>query len=127
MDLISNSLTAIRNANLNKNKSVILPAVQKIVQLVEVLKKEGLIESYTCIDPKKIIVYLKYIGTSRKPIITNLRRISTPGRRVYVNNKDIPQLLGGLGIILLSTSKGILTNKQAKKLKIGGELLCSIW
>ena len=136
MDLISNVLTYIRNGNLSKNKSVKLPYLKTTLQLVKILNNEGFIESFTISKKSKltnpvhtdsIIVFLKYEGRNRKPILTNLKRISKPGRRIYVNSRQVPQLLGGLGILILSTSKGIITNKQALHLKIGGELLCSIW
>nr|YP_009472443.1 ribosomal protein S8 [Bryopsis sp. HV04063]ARO74120.1 ribosomal protein S8 [Bryopsis sp. HV04063] len=136
MDLISNLLTYIRNSNLSKNKSVKLPYLKTTIQLVKILKTEGFIESFTILKKNEaidelytsqIIIFLKYKGRSRKPILTNLKRISKPGRRIYVNAKQVPQLLGGLGTLILSTSKGIVTNKRARKLKIGGELLCSIW
>lgn len=136
MDLISNLLTYIRNSNLSKNKSVKLPYLKKTIQLVKILKTEGFIESFTILKkdkaiselyPQQIIIFLKYKGRTKKPILTNLKRISKPGRRIYVNAKQVPQLLGGLGTLILSTSKGIVTNKRAHKLKIGGELLCSIW
>lgn len=136
MDLISNILTYIRNGNLSKNKTVKLPYLKTTLQLVKILKMEGFIESFAIlkqeeciqeISTTQIIVFLKYEGRSRKPILTNLKRISKPGRRIYVNSKQVPQLLGGLGILILSTSQGIITNKQARQLKIGGELLCSIW
>lgn len=136
MDLISNVLTYIRNGNLSKNKSVRLPYLKTTIQLVRILKNEGFIDSFVISKKEEsseqaytdhIIVFLKYEGRNRKPILTNLKRISKPGRRIYVNSKQVPQLLGGLGILILSTSQGILTNKQARHLKIGGELLCSIW
>ena len=136
MDLISNVLTYIRNGNLSKNKSIKLPYLKTTIQLVKILKTEGFIESFSIskkeesgeqVYSDQIIVFLKYEGRNRKPILTNLKRISKPGRRIYVNAKQVPQLLGGLGILILSTSHGIITNKQAKNLKIGGELLCSIW
>nr|YP_009130454.1 30S ribosomal protein S8 [Bryopsis plumosa]AJF21958.1 ribosomal protein S8 [Codium decorticatum]CEO90984.1 30S ribosomal protein S8 [Bryopsis plumosa] len=136
MDLISNVLTYIRNGNLSKNKSVRLPYLKTTIQLVKILKNEGFIDSFVITKKEEsieqvytdhIIVFLKYEGRNRKPILTNLKRISKPGRRIYVNSKQVPQLLGGLGILILSTSQGILTNKQARNLKIGGELLCSIW
>lgn len=136
MDLISNILTYIRNSNLSKNKSVKLPYLKTTLQLVKILKTEGFIESFAILKKNEaideiythhIIIFLKYKGRNKKPILTNLKRISKPGRRIYVNAKQVPQLLGGLGTLILSTSKGIITNKRARKLKIGGELLCSIW
>nr|AYC64552.1 ribosomal protein S8 [Pseudoderbesia arbuscula] len=128
MDAISRVLTSIRNSNLSKNKSVTLPYLKTTWQLVNILKNEGFIESFSISKTNNIIiVYLKYEGKSQKPILNNLKRISKPGRRIYVNSKQVPELLGGLGILILSTSEGIITNKQARSLKIGGELLCSIW
>ncbi len=136
MDLISDVLTYIRNGNLSKNKSVRLPYLKTTLQLITILKNEGFIESFSILKKTdsnqlnhldSIIVFLKYEGRERRPILTNLKRISKPGRRVYVNSKQVPQLLGGLGVLILSTSKGIITNKQARHFKVGGELLCSIW
>nr|YP_009306251.1 ribosomal protein S8 [Derbesia sp. WEST4838]AOP19155.1 ribosomal protein S8 [Derbesia sp. WEST4838] len=126
MDIISQTLTSIRNANYCKNQFVCIPPLFINKQLASILKTEGFIESFKNID-NKLILYLKYKGHDQIPILTNLQRISTPGRRVYINSKEIPQLFGGLGIFILSTSKGIMTNKQAQKIKLGGELICSIW
>ena len=126
MDLMSDILTRIRNANLSKNSSVTLPALNKTRQLVTLLKHEGFIQSFH-VCSQNLIVYLTYKGRHKKPIITNLKSISTPGRRIYIKAKQVPQFLGGLGVLVLSTSKGIITNKQARYLKVGGELLCSIW
>lgn len=128
MDAISCALTSIKNSTINKNKSVDLPYLKTTWQLVKILKNEGFIESFSISEnSNRIIVILKYEDKYKKPLITNLKQISKPGRRVYVNWKQVPQLLGGLGILILSTSRGIITNKQARSLKIGGELLCSIW
>jgi len=127
MDLISNSLTCIRNANLCRNSTVTLPLLTKTKQLAEILQQEGFIESFTSRGHKELVIQLKYQGQNRKPILTNLKRISKPGRRVYVNHKEIPSLFGGLGVLLVSTSIGLITNKQARKLHLGGEIICSIW
>ena len=126
MDAISQSLTFIRNANCNRNRTVQLPLVSTNYQLVSLLKQEGFIESFT-IRKVGIVVQLKYKGKTKLPLLTNLKRISTPGRRVYMNQKHIPDLFGGLGLFVISSSKGLITNKQAKEYKIGGELICAIW
>ena len=126
MDVISQTLTSIRNANNSKNPYVILPYISINQTLVQILQTEGFIDSFE-IDQTQIIIHLKYMGQDQKPILTNLQRISTPGRRVYIHCNQIPQLFGGLGILLISTSSGVMTNKQAQKLKVGGELICSIW
>lgn len=126
MDIISQTLTSIRNGNRSKNMSVQIPKLGINEKLASILKNEGFINSFESVN-SVLILNLKYRGRDRIPVLTNLKRISTPGRRVYINSKEIPQLFGGLGILILSTSKGIMTNKQAQKMKIGGELLCSIW
>ncbi len=126
MDIISQTLTSIRNGNQSKNNSVKIPKLGINEKLASILKNEGFIDSFEIIN-SVLILNLKYRGRERIPVLTNLKRISTPGRRVYINSKEIPQLFGGLGILILSTSKGIMTNKQAQQMKIGGELLCSVW
>lgn len=126
MDIISQTLTSIRNANCSKNKFVHIPKLSINEELVQILKNEGFIESFESAN-SRLRLNLKYKGRDQTPVLTNLKRISTPGRRVYINYKEIPHLLGGLGILILSTSQGIITNKQAQKIKIGGELICSIW
>lgn len=125
MDLISNTLTKIRNANKTKNPTVLLPNVNKNSQIIHILQKEGFINSYSVLSPKVLQIKLKY--TDHKTVLMNLKRISKPGRRIYVKSKEIPILFGGLGIYILSTSKGLLTNKEAQHYNIGGELLCSVW
>ena len=126
MDIISQTLTSIRNGNRSKNSSVKIPKLGINEKLALILKNEGFIDSFEIMN-SVLILNLKYRGRERIPVLTNLKRISTPGRRVYINSKEIPQLFGGLGILILSTSKGIMTNKQAQQMKIGGELLCSVW
>ena len=126
MDIISQTLTSIRNGNRSKNSSVKIPKLGINEKLASILKNEGFIDSFEIMN-SVLILNLKYRGRERIPVLTNLKRISTPGRRVYINSKEIPQLFGGLGILILSTSKGIMTNKQAQQMKIGGELLCSVW
>ena len=126
MDSISNSLTLIRNANLSRHKEVILPFLKMNLQLINILKMEGFIDTFLIIN-NHLHVRLKYKGINQTPVLTNLKRLSTPGRRIYIQSKKIPQLFGGLGLIILSTSKGIISHKQAQYLNVGGELLCSIW
>ena len=126
-DKISDFLTQIRNANLNHNLSVIIVKTKMNYQILKILKQEGFIKSFSEYSSNQLKIYLKYEGRESKPIITNLKRISKPGRRIYANYKEIPSVLGGLGIIILSTSKGILTDQDARFYRIGGELLCSVW
>ena len=127
MDLISNCLTCIRNASLNKNANLSLPFSAKTEQFVKILKEEGFIHSYHAIQKTHLLIELKYKGKKKTPILTNLQKISKPGRRIYMNSKEVPTIFGGLGILVLSTSKGLITNKQASTLRIGGEVICCIW
>lgn len=126
-DTLGDTLTQIRNANLSKNSNTLIKNTKISYQLCKILKKEGFIHSFDISPSKHLILYLKYKGRDRKPILTNLRRISKPGRRIYTNYQEIPTILGGLGIMILSTSKGILTDRDARFYKVGGEILCSIW
>lgn len=126
-DTVGDFLTQIRNANLTRNFSTITLNTKTNYQISKILKEEGFIDSFTSFSSKKLILYLKYKGRQRKPILTNLKRISKPGRRIYTNCKEIPSILGGLGIVILSTSKGILTDRDARLNHVGGEILCSIW
>ena len=134
-DTISDMLTRIRNANLVKSQTVSIPFTKISQQICTILEKEGLIESFQSYLPtvsegeerENLILRLKYKGPEKKPCITNLRRISKPGLRIYTNHKDIPKILGGMGIIILSTSQGLMTDREARVRGIGGEILCSIW
>ena len=126
-DTVGDFLTQIRNANLTRNFSTITLNTKTNYQISKILKEEGFIDSFTNFSSKKLILYLKYKGRQRKPILTNLKRISKPGRRIYTNYKEIPSILGGLGIVILSTSTGILTDRDARLNHVGGEILCSIW
>nr|YP_009268252.1 Ribosomal protein S8 [Ostreobium quekettii]ANG44432.1 ribosomal protein S8 [Ostreobium sp. OS1B]SBQ76956.1 Ribosomal protein S8 [Ostreobium quekettii] len=126
-DSISDVLTQIRNANLIKSLSTLVPNTSANYQILRILQKEGFIKSFNILSKKHFIIYLKYTGRNRRPILTNMRRISKPGRRVYTSYKEIPSILGGLGIVILSTSKGILTDREARFQGVGGEVLCSIW
>jgi small subunit ribosomal protein S8 len=128
-DTISDMLTRIRNAYLAKHETVSVLNTKINRKISEILKKEGYIESFaiSANSIKTIELNLKYLGTQRKPGITNLKRLSWPGLRFYSSYKDIPTILNGMGVVILSTSKGIMTDREARANKVGGELLCSIW
>jgi len=122
-------LTRIRNANLVRHETVEVPASKIKRQIAEILKREGFIRDAEYIEDNKqgiIRIFLKY-GPNNERVITGLKRISKPGLRVYTKSNDIPRVLGGLGIAILSTSKGILTDKEARQLKVGGEVICYVW
>ncbi|HBT17911.1 MAG TPA: 30S ribosomal protein S8 [Firmicutes bacterium] len=127
-DPIADMLTRIRNANIVRSKNVEIPASNIKKELARLLKEEGYIQDFEFIDDNKqgiLRLRLKFNGQER--IITGLKRISKPGLRVYAEKDQIPKVLGGLGIAILSTSKGIMTDKIARQMGIGGEVLCYIW
>ena len=127
-DPIADLLTRIRNANMVNHQSVEIPASKLKVELVKLLKEEGYIADYKLVDKeafKVINVELKYIGN--KPVIRGLQRVSTPGLRAYSKAKNLPRVFGGLGVAIVSTSKGLLTDRKARKENIGGEVLCYIY
>ncbi len=129
-DTISDMLTRIRNANMVKHQIVQIPCTKMSLAITEILKEEGFIEdfeNYSENEKKYLLISLKYTGKSRKPVICKIERISKPGLRVYTNSKKLPRVLDDLGIAIISTSKGVMTNLKAKELGIGGEVLCSIW
>ena len=134
-DTISDMLTRIRNANLDYKTNVSLSKTKIHDNICQILEQEGFIERfYISDDSPEIIVDLKYqkstvigSGALGKPCITNLKRISKPGLRIYTNSREIPKVLGGLGILILSTSKGLMTDRQARKSRLGGEIVCSVW
>nr|YP_010731972.1 ribosomal protein S8 [Kalinella pachyderma]WDY12886.1 ribosomal protein S8 [Kalinella pachyderma] len=128
-DTLSDVLTRIRNGCLNKSQVVSIPLTRLSQQVCQTLQKEGFIESFQRDQSFNLLVKLKYKGTDIKKqnCITNLKRISKPGLRVYTRNKQIPTVLGGLGILILSTPQGIMTDREARFRKVGGEILCSIW
>lgn len=129
-DTISDMLTRIRNANMVKHQIVQIPATKISLAIAKILKEEGFIEDFENYEENKLkylLLSLKYSGKSRKPVICNIKRISKPGLRVYSNAKELPKVLDNLGIAIISTSKGVMTNLNAKKLGIGGEILCYIW
>ena len=133
-DTISDMLTRIRNACMVKKSTVMIPFTKMNQKISQILEKEGFIQSYqTSLDAQNIIVRLKYRskaiyrGKKKESCITNLKRISKPGLRIYTNSREIPKVLGGMGILILSTSKGLMTDRQARQARLGGEILCSVW
>jgi small subunit ribosomal protein S8 len=128
-DPIADFLTRIRNANMVMHEKVEIPASKTKIALAEILKNEGFIKDYEQVEDGKqgiIRVYLKY-GANREKVISGLKRISKPGLKVYCKKDEIPKVLGGLGIAIISTSKGIMTDKEARKLGLGGEVICYVW
>ncbi|AMP20334.1 30S ribosomal protein S8 [endosymbiont 'TC1' of Trimyema compressum] len=129
-DPIADYLTRVRNANTAYKKSVDIPASNLKESMSRILKEEGFIKGFEVVDgdnpaKKAIRVYLKYDDKTR--VISGLKRISKPSLRVYVGTEDVPRVLGGFGIAVLSTSKGIMTDKSARKEGVGGEVLCYVW
>lgn len=128
-DPIADFLTRIRNANMVHHDKVEIPASKVKRAMAEILKNEGFIKDCESIDDGKqgiLRVYLKY-GANKEKTITGLKRISKPGLRVYAKRDEVPRVLGGLGIAVLSTSYGIMTDKQARKQRLGGEVICYVW
>jgi small subunit ribosomal protein S8 len=125
-DIISDRLTRIRNAIRVKSPTVLVPKTRATAAIASLLLREGFVETMETVGTEREL-RLKYRGAARTPVLTNLKRISRPGLRVYANHKEIPQILGGLGVVLLSTPLGLLTDREARARRIGGELLCSIW
>ena len=129
-DTISDMLTRIRNANMVKHQIVQILSTKMSLAIAKILKEEGFIEdfeSYSENNKKYLLISLKYIGKSRESVISKIERVSKPGLRVYKNAKQLPRVLDNLGIAIISTSKGVMTNLKAKELGIGGEVLCYIW
>ncbi len=128
-DTIADMLTRIRNANAMRYTEVTVPASNMKIEVARILKEEGFIKDYKVEKDNAqgtIILTLKY-GQNKERVITGLKRISKPGLRVYAKNDEIPKVLNGLGIAIISTSKGIMTDKQARRENVGGEVLAYIW
>ncbi|MCL1805189.1 MAG: 30S ribosomal protein S8 [Clostridiales bacterium] len=128
-DPIADYLTRIRNANSVNHERVEIPASKLKKTMTQILKDEGMIKDFEYIEDGKqgiIRVHLKY-GANKQKVITGLKRISRPGLRVYAKKDEIPRILGGLGIAIISTSQGVMTDKQARKRGLGGEVLCYVW
>ena len=129
-DPIADMLTRIRNANTSKHDTVDVPASKMKTAIAEILFNEGYIQKYELVEDgnfKNIRITLKYGKDKNEKIITGLKRISKPGLRVYAGKEDLPRVLGGLGIAIISTNQGVVTDKQARKLNVGGEVLAFVW
>jgi small subunit ribosomal protein S8 len=123
-------LTRIRNANTAKHDTVDIPVSKMKISIADILVDEGYVEKYEIVEDgnfKSIRVTLKYSGTKKDQIISGIKKISKPGLRVYAGKDDVPRVLGGLGIAILSTNKGVVTDKEARKLGVGGEVLAYVW
>jgi small subunit ribosomal protein S8 len=128
-DPVADLLTRIRNASRAEHEKVDIPASKLKVRVVEILKDEGFIKNFRVLDDTKqgtLRVYLKY-GPGSEKVISGLVRVSTPGRRIYVTHDKIPSILGGMGVTLVSTSRGVLTDRDARKERVGGEVLAYVW
>lgn len=128
-DPIADLLTRIRNANMVRHEKVEVPSSNMKVTIAEILKKEGFIRDFEKIEDEKqgtLRLFLKY-GPNNERVITGLKRISKPGLRVYAKTTEIPRVLGGLGIAIISTSKGVMTDKEARAAQAGGEVIAYIW
>ena len=129
-DTISDMLTRIRNATMVKHQIVQIPVTKMSLAITSILKEEGFIEDFEPYQENKreyLLLSLKYTGKSRDSVISQIKRISKPGLRVYEKSNELPKVLNDLGIAIVSTSKGVMTNVKAKTLGIGGEVLCYIW
>ena len=129
-DPIADMLTRIRNANTAKHDTVDIPASKIKVAIAGILVDEGFIEKYDIVEDgkiKTIHVTLKYGADKNEKVITGIKRISKPGLRIYAGKDELPRVLGGLGIAILSTNQGIVTDKEARKLQVGGEVLAFVW
>ena len=127
---IADMLTRIRNANTAKHDTVDVPASKMKLAIANILLDEGYIAKYDLVEDghfQTIHITLKYGADKNEKVITGLKRISKPGLRVYANTEDIPRVLGGLGTAIISTNKGVVTDKEARKLGVGGEVLCFVW
>lgn len=128
-DPVADFLTTIRNGIRAKHRKVDVPASRLKTEIARVLLGAGYLSNYKVIEDQKqgvLRVYLKYSGNERN-VITGIKRVSTPGRRVYVNKLRLPSVMGGLGVSVLSTSRGVMTEREAREAGLGGELLCQVW
>lgn len=131
-DPIADMLTRIRNALLVRHETVDVPHSKIKAEIARILKEEGYIEDYTIGDEKParmIHIKLKYYGSrrERRPVITHIERISKPGRRIYRQRRDLPNVMSGIGIAIVTTPKGVMTAQQARRQRVGGEVLCYVW
>ncbi len=128
-DPISDALTMVRNASSRRKEKVDVPAFKPILRIIEVLKKERFIKDARLLEdknPRHLRIYLRYTS-SQEPVIKDIKRISKPGLRKYVNAQHLPRVLNGLGIAIISTSQGVVTDRQARELGLGGEVICYVW
>jgi small subunit ribosomal protein S8 len=133
-DPISDMLTRIRNGVMAGHSQVAMPNSKIKAEIAKILKEEGFIENYEVADGehdgfKVLRIKIKYVGErrERRPVITGLERVSKPGRRIYTKKQDIPWVLAGIGVAILSTPKGVMTGQRARQLGVGGEILCKVW
>ena len=129
-DPIADMLTRIRNANTAKHDTVDVPASKMKIAIADILLNEGYIAKYDIVEDgsfKTIRIALKYGADKNEKVISGLKRISKPGLRVYASSEELPRVLGGLGTAIISTNQGVITDKEARKLQIGGEVLCFVW
>lgn len=129
-DPIADMLTRIRNANTARHNSVLVPSSKMKLSIADILKTEGYIENYELVDNgkfKDIKITLKYKDNKKTRILSGIKKISKPGLRQYSGKEDLPQVLNGLGIAIVSTNEGVMTDKEARKRGIGGELICYVW
>lgn len=129
-DPIADMLTRVRNASLAKNEKVDVPASRIKNELASLMRQEGFISNFKIIKDRKqdiLRIYLKYEAETESSVIHGLTRVSKPGRRVYSNKREIPTVLNGMGISVLSTSKGLITDRAAREVGLGGEIICKIW
>ena len=129
-DTISDMLTRLRNANLAKHQIVEVPSTKMTRNIANILLEDGFIQGFEEVGESfntQLLLSLKYKGKHREPVITALRRVSKPGLRVYANRKELPRVLGGLGIAVISTSQGVMTDNKARHQGLGGEVLCYVW
>ena len=130
LDPIADMLTRIRNANTAKHDTVDVPASKMKIAIADILLNEGYIAKYDIVEDgnfKTIRITLKYGVDKNEKVISGLKRISKPGLRVYASSEELPRVLGGLGTAIISTNQGVITDKEARKLQIGGEVLCFVW
>jgi small subunit ribosomal protein S8 len=129
-DTIADMLTRIRNANQARHQTTMVPSTKMTKSIAQVLKDEGFIADFSEDGEgikRHLVIALKYKGKGRQPLISALKRVSKPGLRVYSNRKELPRVLGGIGIAIISTSSGIMTDRQARSQGVGGEILCYVW
>jgi small subunit ribosomal protein S8 len=133
-DPIADMLTRIRNAVMSGQSLTAMPQSKVKLEIAKILKEEGYLENYEVADGEKpgqkvLRLRIKYIGErrERRPVLTNLQRVSRPGRRVYTKKQDIPWVLSGIGVAILSTPKGVMTGQRARQLGVGGEIICKVW